>query len=433
MRPLYHLTAKKNWINDPNGFIYYKGEYHLFYQYFPYAPRWGTMHWYHVTSKDMVHFEDRDIALFPTQYFDANGCFSGSAIEIDGKMVIYYTAVRYTKPKPENIHSNVSGRDYEACQAMIVSKDGYEFDNFNGKKVIIDVGAHGDRTDTRDPKVWKMGDTYYMVLVSRYMDEDGKHQGQFLFYTSPNGFDWSFKKAYRKIKLGNMWECPDVFSTPEGQWMLIFSPENTESEGYPSQARIAPAAFDHETCDLNLLANPNYLDYGKDLYAPQTTTDKEGKRIYIGWLRMPVAIEGWIGAFCFPRYVQYKNNKIYTPIYKEADELFKNPSQQFDINKASKISLDLKDGNEIHLAGVKITFNNGTLSVDRSSVYKKGEKDSGKLVNSIDGLNECQADIYLDGCVLEIYINQGEYVLSNIIYSSINELTANCEYTLLTA
>ena len=87
-----HLKSPVNWINDPNGFIYYKGKYHLFYQHFPYAPIWGTMHWGHAVSEDLVHWEHKKIALFPTKSYDRNGVFSGSAIEKDEKLYFYYSA-----------------------------------------------------------------------------------------------------------------------------------------------------------------------------------------------------------------------------------------------------------------------------------------------------------------------------------------------------
>ena len=83
-----HLKAPDNWINDPNGFIYYKGQYHLFYQYFPYGPRWGTMHWGHAVSQDLVSWEHKGLALYPTIHGDQNGCFSGSAVEEEGKLYL---------------------------------------------------------------------------------------------------------------------------------------------------------------------------------------------------------------------------------------------------------------------------------------------------------------------------------------------------------
>ena len=130
-----HLKAPGNWINDPNGFIYYEGKYHLFYQHFPYAPMWGTMHWGHAVSTDLVQWQHEKIALFPTKNYDRNGVFSGSAVEKDGKMYLYYTANRYLKEQDENIH--VADGGYEESQAMIISEDGFHFDNWNGKKQII--------------------------------------------------------------------------------------------------------------------------------------------------------------------------------------------------------------------------------------------------------------------------------------------------------
>ena len=90
-RPKIHLTAPRNWINDPNGFIYYKGEYHLFYQYFPYDCRWGTMHWGHATSGDLIKWKHHPIALYPTKEYDQNRCFSGTALIKDDKLHLYYT------------------------------------------------------------------------------------------------------------------------------------------------------------------------------------------------------------------------------------------------------------------------------------------------------------------------------------------------------
>ena len=152
-RNILHLRAPGNWMNDPNGFIYYKGKYHLFYQYFPYAPVWGTMHWGHAVSEDLVHWEHLGIALFPTKAYDQNGVFSGSAIDKDGRLHLYYSAVRYLETDAENIH--VAPNDhYETSQAMIVSEDGYHFDNWKDKRKIIPVVMDeetANRAHTRDP------------------------------------------------------------------------------------------------------------------------------------------------------------------------------------------------------------------------------------------------------------------------------------------
>lgn len=111
MKPKLHFTAPYHWINDPNGLIYYKGNYHIFYQHFPYDNKWGTMHWGHAITKDFVNFEHLPIALYPSKDFDRNGCFSGSAIEIDGQLYLYYTAIKYAKENPSNVHNQYSDDD----------------------------------------------------------------------------------------------------------------------------------------------------------------------------------------------------------------------------------------------------------------------------------------------------------------------------------
>ena len=98
-----HFKAPNCWINDPNGFIWYKGQYHLFYQCFPYAPQWGRMHWGHAVSKDLVNWEEKGIALYPTKTDDRSGCFSGSAVEQDGTLYLFYTGVNYLEENPEDI------------------------------------------------------------------------------------------------------------------------------------------------------------------------------------------------------------------------------------------------------------------------------------------------------------------------------------------
>ena len=158
MKPKLHFTAPYHWINDPNGLIYYKGNYHIFYQHFPYDNKWGTMHWGHAITKDFVNFEHLPIALYPSKDFDRNGCFSGSAIEIDGQLYLYYTAIKYAKENPSNVHNQYSDDDLRASQALVVSSDGIHFDNVKNKKQIIPMIQEaylGDYSHTRDPKIWK--------------------------------------------------------------------------------------------------------------------------------------------------------------------------------------------------------------------------------------------------------------------------------------
>ena len=100
-RPCYHVTGGSGWINDPNGFSFYKDEYHLFYQYHPYSNEWGPMHWGHVTSKDLITWERLPLAMVPEESYDNFGCFSGSGVELpDGRHLLMYTGVGYVSDIP---------------------------------------------------------------------------------------------------------------------------------------------------------------------------------------------------------------------------------------------------------------------------------------------------------------------------------------------
>ena len=144
-----------------------------------------------------------------------DGVFSGGAIEKDDKMYLYYTAVKYLEVSDEDTTVALNGQ-FEASQAMLISDDGYSFDNFEGKKQIIKPIADkkiGDRINTRDPKVWKFRDKYYMILGSKIM-EFGKdtYTPRVLFYVSNDAVNWQYINAFGAYgALGNMWECPDIF------------------------------------------------------------------------------------------------------------------------------------------------------------------------------------------------------------------------------
>ena len=93
-RPAFHLSARVGWMNDPNGFSFYNGQYHMFYQYHPYDSHWGPMHWGHAVSHDLLHWSYLPAALAPDKDYDNRGCFSGSAVTLpDGRHLIAYTSV----------------------------------------------------------------------------------------------------------------------------------------------------------------------------------------------------------------------------------------------------------------------------------------------------------------------------------------------------
>ena len=413
-----HLKAPDNWVNDPNGFIYYKGYYHLFYQYFPYGPRWGTMHWGHAVSRDLVSWEHRDLALYPTMREDQNGCFSGSAVEEDGKLYLIYTGVRYEVVNPEDPHTCLDDQ-FESAQLMISSEDGFHFDNENGKKVIIPPitdPAIGDRTHTRDPKVWKSGDHWYLVLGSTV----GEKYGELLFYRSDDLHTWTYvDKAFKGPEYGWMWECPDYFETKGGKVLILSAMgflKNGEKE--KNQSICFHVEFDQSSCRMEIPDTYQFLDYGLDLYAPQTTLDAEGRRILSAWVRMPkVTDEGWIGMFSTPRVVEMKDGHIFFPMHPNVRAAYSEeiPAGCQRAADGYLVSLDLEDEEELDVGGFVIRREGDRICTDRSDVFPSAP--GAHLRSETPALKGgCHLDVVVDKNLVEVFVNDGEYVISNAVY-----------------
>lgn len=413
-----HLKAPDNWVNDPNGFIYYKGYYHLFYQYFPYGPRWGTMHWGHAVSRDLVTWEHRDLALYPTMREDRNGCFSGSAVEKDGKLYLIYTGVRYEVVNPEDPHTCLD-EQFESAQLMISSEDGFHFDNENGKKVIIPPitdPAIGDRTHTRDPKVWKSGDHWYLVLGSTV----GEKYGEVLFYRSDDLHTWTYvDKAFKGPEYGWMWECPDYFETKGGKVLILSAMgflKNGEKE--KNQSICFHVEFDQSSCRIEIPDVYQFLDCGLDLYAPQTTLDAEGRRILSAWVRMPkVTDEGWIGMFCTPRVVEVRDGHIFFPMHPNVRAAYSQeiPAGSQRAKDGYLVSLDLEDGEELDVGGFVIRREGDRICTDRSAVFPSFP--GAHLRSETPALKGgCHLDVVVDKDLVEVFVNEGECVISNAVY-----------------
>ena len=434
MKQEIHLKSPGNWINDPNGFIYFQGRYHMFYQHFPYAPQWGTMHWGHAVSDDLVTWEHLPIALFPSMEEDQNGCFSGSAVEKDGKMYLFYTGVHYDKPNPQNIHVPY-GDTFDASQIMISSEDGLTFDNFKGKQVVVPTILDeklGHRVNTRDPKVWKGKDAFYMVLGTMTEDEGGK----LLFYKSADLKKWTLVNHVSKNhELGFMWECPDYFEA-EGGKVLVFSPMGLikKENFYDSHAICMQVGFDEETCTMEIPNIYQFLDYGMDLYAPQSTTDELGRRVIVAWARMPKTVDNqWNGMFCMPRLVEVKNGHIYFPLHPNLKKAFnKSLSSPKEASADGySIHLELHENETISVGGYQIKRENGKLHMDRSKVFAdvKGCHTEVETPEIKDGFD---VDIYVDANLIEVYINDGEYVVTNVVYGISNEIVTDVVFRMYT-
>ncbi|MDK8091861.1 glycoside hydrolase family 32 protein [Streptococcus intermedius] len=306
-----HLLPPIGWMNDPNGFVYFKGEYHLFYQFHPYDSIWGPMHWGHAKSRDLLHWEELPVVLAPSETYDQNGCFSGSALVVDDRLVLIYTG--HVEAGEERIET----------QCIATSKDGIVFDKYVGNPVISQeqIQRIADIADFRDPKMFKYGNIYYTVVASKTADS----RGQILLFESTDGFNWQFKSVLLEgnQEEGIMWECPDLFEL-DGKWVLMISPIEMKRQQYQYWNINSTLVFIGEI-DWKIgrfkVKHQHEVDGGLDFYAPQTCVNDTGERYLVAWMQMWNRTipshelgHGWSGMMTLPRKLSIKNNCLYQEI-----------------------------------------------------------------------------------------------------------------------
>lgn len=327
-RPCFHLTPRVGWMNDPNGFSYYKGMYHLFYQYNPYSTMWGPMHWGHAVSKDLLHWEHLPVALAPDYpYDDKNGCFSGSAIELDdGRHLIIYTGAGFN-----GYHADGSVREKQT-QCLAIG-DGVNYVKVEGNPVIdgSSLPEGSSTSDFRDPKIWREDDGTYRAVIANLGPD---HSGQILMYTSEDAMTWKYSHVVSRNKgrYGIMWECPDLFEL-DGRDVLLVSPQDMIAEGHRfisgNGTLYIVGDVDKQTGELSeVTLEP--IDNGIDFYATQTVLTPDGRRVMVAWMQnwdsIPVSAQGgrWFGEMTLPRELSVRNDRLYQWPIRELEDCRKN-------------------------------------------------------------------------------------------------------------
>lgn len=281
-RPQFHFSPEAHWMNDPNGLVYFSGEYHLFYQYYPDSTVWGPMHWGHAVSPDLIHWKHLPVALYP----DSLGyIFSGSAV-VDANntsgfgsvgnppMVAIFT---YHNPILEKSGSNVFQN-----QGIAFSLDkGRTWTKYSGNPVLKNPGIR----DFRDPKMfWNEKTRKWNLIMAVY---DRVH-----IYSSPNIKDWTFESEFGMGvgAHGGVWECPDLFPLKVEvadviKWVMLVS-INPGGPNSGSATQYFTGLFDgHKFIPDN--TNVKWIDWGRDDYAGVTWSNilaSDGRRIFIGWM-----------------------------------------------------------------------------------------------------------------------------------------------------
>lgn len=421
-KPKFHFSCPKGWMNDPNGFSFFNGEFHLYYQHYPFDTKWGPMHWGHATSKDLLHWTDQPIALYPDSPCDNQGCFSGTALTENDRQILIYTGV--TK-NPANTEQNIQ-------QQCIAINDGKTFSKLEQNPVIksSDVKTDFRITDFRDPKIFKEQNTYYCASV--IMKQDGN--GAIALFSSTDLLHWQFLNILAETngEMGGMWECPDFF-TLEGKDVIIVSPQSVKAcdkKGFHdgNNSVYITGTYDKTTHKLIPDTRPenNFyaaeIDYGIDFYAPQTVLAPDGRRIMIAWLQawesyITPKNHNWSGMMTMPRELVFKNNRLIQRPVREYEEMISkcetisgkidgiNTGLHNDKNTCHNISgtILMFDNASIPQCDFSVKFtlhnnglNNSSASQGMPEPTKGTYTDPGKLLITVSDDNQCYVNFTLD-------------------------------------
>lgn len=459
--PKFHVTGGIGWINDPNGFAPYQGEYHLFYQYHPYDVKWGPMHWGHVKTKDFIRWERLPVAMAPDADYDKDGCFSGGAVEMpDGQHLLMYTGVRNVRRRNGKVESFQT-----QCIAI---GDGVNYEKYEGNPVIRseDLPEGGSVHDFRDPKIWRENGMYYCVIGNRTEDTSGT----ILMYRSEDAKHWEFvnKVASCHNQYGKMWECPDFFSL-DGKDVLMTSPQEMRSIGlefHPGNANICIiGTFDREINHM-LRENVQAVDYGLDFYAMQTLQALDGRRIMIAWMQnwetcgSHLQNQRFLGQMTLPRELfirdgrlcqlpvreleNYRNTKIaYQNVMMTGETSLQGISGRFiDMtvtirpgNKASmcrwfKINV-AQDGE--HYTSIRFKPATNILRIDRTNSGLPCDIVNVREFTVIPKNGELKLRIIMDRYSIELFVNDGEQAATTVIYTPLDakSISFSCDGTVL--
>ena len=449
-RPAFHLATRVGWMNDPNGFSYYKGQYHMFYQYHPYQPIWGPMHWGHAVSKDLLHWEYLPAALAPDSPYDRDGCFSGSAVELaDGRQLLMYTGVLCLP------HGN--GGVQEVQTQCVATGDGVDYVKYEKNPVITGDGLPEEfsRIDFRDPKIWKKEDgTYRCIVANRHRER----QGQLLLFESPDGFDWKFRKvlAENNNRFGRMWECPDFFGL-DGKQVILTSPQDMLPKGFEyhngNGTLCLIGSYDEETETFTEETDQS-IDYGIDFYAPQTLLTEDGRRVMIGWMQnWDATIHGkpdvqWFGQMSLPRELSIRNGRLYQWPVRELDALRRDRVEYREVKVSGTVVLPKVNGrrtdmeivvrpgnkdrmyqkfdvsfaeNEMYHTQVSFRPYDHIMRIDRKFSGSRRaiiHQRRCKVLGSDQG--ELKLRIVLDNTSVEVFINDGIQVMTATFYTDMH-------------
>lgn len=439
-REKFHIQTVTGLMNDPNGFCFFDGRWHLFYQWFPFGAVHGLKHWYHVESEDLVHWENKGLAMKPDLLYDNHGCYSGCTYIEDGTMYFCYTGNNkdvFGQRHPYQVLAwvNEKGEVEKLDHPLISQPEGYT-------------------EHVRDPKLFRHNGKYYILLGA----QDEEKHGKFLLFSSDElkqGWKMEGELKVRGYEsFGFMVECPDLEKIGD-KWLLLFSPQGLEADGEQFRNKFNNVYFtgtmDFDTLEFIPDGEFRELDRGFDFYAAQCAFQNEypDKAVLVGWFGCgdydyPVTDEeGWAGLQTLPRELTIEDGRLMQrpvpslqelrgrKLFEAIDGSIVSDTMHGLMPRTAIIRLDDPDGESIDLNlfarsrknGLAISYDKfrRRLTADKTDLIHQCNEDFGttRTITLENGLRSLE--IFLDRSSAEIFVNDGEYVLSARIFPTAEE------------
>ena len=438
-RGQYHIQTVTGLMNDPNGFSFFNGKWHLFYQWFPFGAVHGMKHWYHVTSEDLLHWKNEGLAIKPTTPYENDGCFSGSAYVKDNVLYLVYTG---------NTKDDY-GRMVEYQMLAAMDQEGRI--GKDAKPIIYPQSGYTGHQ--RDPHIFYEKGKYHILLGA----QNENHEGRLLLFSSRHIRDgWKLMgeltiEGYPSF--GYMYECPDIQKVGR-QWLLLFSPQGLHEKrdlttnSYQSVYFIGD--LDLENLKFIPKGEMKLLDYGFDFYAPQCAFQKEyrDKAVLEGWFGCsdccypPTDEEGWANMQTLPRMLSIEGGRLKQRPAKalkalRKDVVFEAFEGSIRTNRlfgrmpsACVMDLENPSDSDIRLnlfaknleRGFEISYNASTKTVacDRTDMVHVVNQENGSRREVVLDEPLKKMEIFVDHSTVEVFIND-ETVMSSRIFPTASE------------
>ncbi|MCG9789562.1 sucrose-6-phosphate hydrolase [Vibrio mediterranei] len=426
-RPVWHFAPRVGLLNDPNGLSFFNGEYHLFYQWNPLKCEHGAKAWGLATSPDLIHWQHKPLALAPTEDYETSGCYSGSAIEVDGKLELFYTG---------NVKYPQGGRTAYQCRAQL---DEQGMVTKLGPVLSLPEGYSGH---VRDPKVWKRGKHYYMVLGA----EDLQQRGVVILYRSTDLHQWEKcgdiygTDINGKQDANFMLECPDLFAL-DGRDVMITCPKTwIDIEGKATETfdvEVTLGELDYHQAIYNATGS-RLMDHGFDFYAPQTFEDNKGRRILFGWMGKPDEFEpyqptieyGWIHQMTCPRRLTILNGELLQQPVEELATLRCNPLSGTCLSTSlvglsAELLLQDIDGATI---AIELSDDLSLLVTPSSITTRRKNLKTGLWEDRAWQGKVSSLQLMRDHSCVEVFINDGKAVMTSRFFGQANSSELQCGF-----